>query len=64
MKIDDLSITELKAAYDFVKLDLKELKKKAKKEGVEPDTIAAYSEVKKMEDQLFHKLLNITRFLE
>ncbi|MEO6175358.1 MAG: hypothetical protein ABIP27_09435 [Flavobacterium circumlabens] len=64
MKIKDLSIADLKAAYDFVLIDLKDLEAKAKKEGISADRIPAYREVKDIENRLYHQLLNITRDLE
>lgn len=64
MKIKELSIADLKAAYDFVLMDLKMLENKAKEEGINPEKIAAYSEVKQIEDKLYNKLLNITRMLD
>jgi len=63
MEIENLSIADLKAALDFVTEDLKELEKKAEKEKISPDKIPAYSEVKKVENDLYHRLLNITRGL-
>ncbi len=64
MKIKELSISELKAAYDFVLLDLKDLEESAKREKVPVEKIPAYSEVKEVENKLWHELLNKTRLLE
>ena len=64
MKIKDLSIAELKAAYDFVLLDIEDLKAKAKKENVSVESLGAYPEVKKVENDLYNALINITRLLE
>jgi hypothetical protein len=64
MEINDLSIADLKAAYDFVLIDLKELEIKAKEKGINPEQIDAYNEVKETESTLYHKLLNITRMLK
>lgn len=64
MKIKELSISDLKAAYDFVLLDLAELEESAKREKVFTERIPAYSEVKEMENTLWTELLNRTRFLE
>ena len=63
MEIEKLSLADLKAALDFVTDDLKELEKKAEKEKISPNQIPAYGEVKKTEDKLYHRLLNITRSL-
>jgi hypothetical protein len=62
--INELSIADLKAAYDFVREDLNELKTEAHKGGITPDKIPAYKEVKEVEFKLYHKLLNITRDLK
>jgi len=64
MKIKDLSISDLKAAYDFVLLDLKDLKESAKRENVSVNKISAYSEVKEIENKLWYELLNRTRMLK
>lgn len=64
MKIKDLSISDLKAAYDFVLLDLSELEQSAKDKKISTSQIPAYAEVKKMENDLFSELLNRTRMLE
>ncbi len=64
MKIkEDLSIADLKAAYDFVQIDLRDLGAAAKRENISPDKIPAYNEVKQVEDALYQKLSNITRDL-
>lgn len=63
MKIKDLSISDLKAAYDFVLLDLKNLEESAKQKNVSVEEIPAYGEVKKMENNLWDELLNKTRML-
>lgn len=64
MKINELSIADLKAAYDFVLIDLRDLETVAKEKGINPDRIPAYKEVKEIENSLYHQLLNITRVLE
>ena len=63
-KIGELSLADLKAAYDFVLLDLTEMEEYAKKEKISVEKIPAYSEVKKMEDDLYQELLNKVRMLE
>lgn len=62
--INELSIADLKAAYDFVREDLKELEDKARKEKITPYEIPAYNEVREVEDKLYTQLLNITRILK
>ena len=62
-KINDLSISDLKAALDFVKMDLEQLREKAREENISPNQIGAYEEVRKVENDLYHRLLNITRGL-
>lgn len=64
MKIEKLSIADLKAAYDFVLIDLKNLEDTVKQKGVSAQDIPAYSEVKEMENLLYNELLNNTRNLE
>ena len=64
MKIEELSISDLKSAYDFVLIDMQELEKSAKEKGVSVSKIPAYEELKELENKLFHKLLNIVRGLE
>lgn len=63
MKIDELSIADLKAAYDFVLMDLKDLETAAIKKGIPADSIPAYKEVKNIENRIYTRLLNITRDL-
>lgn len=64
MNINDLSIVELKATWDFVLYDINELEKEAKKQNISPNKIPAYQEVKEIENKLYHELLNITRKLK
>jgi len=64
MEIKNLSIADLKSAYDFVIMDLEELHETAKKKNIPVEKIPAYEEVKLVEDKLWHELLNRTRFLK
>lgn len=64
MKIKGLSISDLKASYDFVLLDMAELEKSANDKGISVNKIPAYAEVKKVECNLFTELQNRTRILE
>lgn len=64
MKINELSISDLKASLDFAKLFLKEMKKKAKKENIRVEEIGAYSETIELEDKLYTELMNKVRFLK
>jgi len=64
MRIDELSISDLKSAYDFVLIDIKELKESAKEKGISENKIPAFSELKELENKLFHKLLNTVRDLK
>ncbi len=64
MKIKELSISDLKAAYDFVLLDLADLEENVEGKNVSTDKIPAYGEVKEMENILWQELLNRIRFLE
>lgn len=63
MNINDLSIADLKAAYDFVLLDIDELEQKANSENISFERIPAYKEVKVVENKLWTELLNRTRLL-
>ena len=64
MKINELSISDLKASLDFTKLFIKEMKKKAKKENIRVEEIGAYSETIELEDKLYNELMNKVRFLK
>jgi len=56
-----MTLADLKAAYDFVLIDLNDLETKAKSEKIDPEKIPAYKEVKDIENILYHELLNRTR---
>lgn len=56
-----MPLADLKAAYDFVLIDLNDLETKAKSEKINPEKIPAYKEVKEVENILYHELLNRTR---
>jgi hypothetical protein len=64
MEIEKLTIADLKASYDFVIIDLKELESKAEEENISAEQIPAYKEVKEVENKLYHELLNRTRKLK
>lgn len=64
MKIEELTIADLKAAYDFILEDLKMLEETAKEKGIQPQQIGAYNEVKTVEDKVYNELLNRTRGLK
>lgn len=61
--LDKMSFADLKAAYDFVREDARDLEKAAGKKGIRAETIPAYPEVKSVENALYHALLNKTRNL-
>ncbi|MDU1892786.1 MAG: hypothetical protein E6767_19060 [Dysgonomonas sp.] len=61
--MDELSIADLKAALDFVREDIDQMELKAHEEGIKPEVIPAYSEVRETEFKLHTRLLNITRRL-
>ena len=63
MEIEKLSLADLKAAFDFVTIDLNDLRQTAEKERINPEQIPAYNEVKIIENKLYHRLLDITRNL-
>lgn len=64
MKINELTIADLKASYDFLKMDIKALISTAKENNISPSEIPAYDELKELEFKLHHQLLNKVRFLE
>jgi len=64
MEIKNLSIADLKSAYDFVIMDLEELDESATRKNIPVETIPAYREVKLVEEKLWNELLNRTRFLK
>lgn len=64
MKIEELTMADLKAAYDFILEDLKMLEETAKEKGIQPHEIGAYDEVKQVENKVYHELLNRTRGLK
>ncbi len=63
MKIADINLSDLKAAFDFVRLDITDLVLAAKEKKVPIEKIPAYEEVKEVEHKLYHELLNRTRGL-
>ena len=63
MDIKNLSIADLKAAFDFVTIDLQSLKAKAVKDKISVEQIPDYAAVKALENKLHDELLNITRGL-
>jgi len=60
---DKMTFADLKAAYDFVREDVTDLEEKAREKGIKPESIPAYPEVTKVENALYHVLLNKTRDL-
>jgi len=60
METKNMTIADLKAAYDFVQLDKKELEESMKKNK---KSIPAYEEVKALEFELYTELLNRVRDL-
>lgn len=64
MKIEELSITDLKASLDFIREFLKEMVEKAKKENINTESIPAYRETLVLEDKIYNRLQNVVRMLE
>lgn len=64
MKINDLSISDLKASYDFVLVHLNELQTESIKVGIEKEKIPAFNEAKVLENKLYTELLNKVLSLE
>lgn len=58
MKIAELSITDLKAAYDFTELYLKKLEKQAVKIGTIVREDPPYKKIKSLKDKLYSELAN------
>jgi hypothetical protein len=58
MKIRELSIADLKAAYDFTKEFIEEMKQKAADKKVKTEDIPAYRENVRLENDLYNELLN------
>ncbi|GAA5085469.1 hypothetical protein GCM10023210_06320 [Chryseobacterium ginsengisoli] len=65
-KISELSIADLKAAHDFVKtsLDSKEIENNMKEEDVTSERIETSEKMSKLENYLYHELLNRVLSLE
>lgn len=59
--INNLSIADLKAAYDFTVIDLKELQETAGE--ITLSKIPCYPEIMETKEKLFNELLNRTRSL-
>ena len=62
-KINELSIADLKATYDFIQVDLEFLRDKATEERITANELPAYLEVKEIENKVYNRLLNLTRGL-
>jgi hypothetical protein len=58
MNINDLSISDLKASYDFVLLYLKEMEDEADRIELKIETLPTYNESKELENKLYTVLLN------
>ena len=63
MKVKDLSLADLKAAYDFILIELTDFELKAKDKNVKPEKIPTYLELKEVESILYDELLNRTNKL-
>ena len=60
-KISELSIADLKAAHDFLKTSLhslREIEKNMDEEEITSDRIKASERLSRLEDYLYHELLN------
>ncbi|MEJ5102370.1 hypothetical protein [Chryseobacterium sp. MYb328] len=60
-QINELSIADLKAAYDFVKTSLhslKEIESNMDEEEITSDRIKASERLSRLENYLYHELLN------
>jgi hypothetical protein len=64
-KISELSIADLKAAHDFVEASLKKSEEnKTEENNVSDERIKASEEMSKLENYLYHELLNRVLSLE
>jgi len=64
MKAEELSITDLKAAHDFIKEFIKEMEEKLIKKGVDYEKQKPYQEYKELENTIYHALLNKVTSIE
>ena len=61
--LDKMSLADLKAAYDFVREDVKQLEDDAERGKTKPENYPAYKEATSVETALHNVLLNKTRGL-
>lgn len=59
-----MSIADLKAALDFIQIDLKSIKEKSKTENIALEEVPLYLELQKIENSIYDELLNKIRFLK
>lgn len=63
-KIKDMSLADLKAAYDFTECDMNDLRSAADNAGMAVEEVPAYSDVIEVQGLLWNELLNRTRGLK
>lgn len=63
-KIKNMSLADLKAAFDFTECDMNDLRSAAENEGIAVEKIPAYSEVIEVHGVLWNELLSRTRGLK
>lgn len=63
-KIIDLTIVDLKAAFEFNQVIIEECKEKARNGSINPENIPAYNEARNRENRIYNELLNRTTLLE
>jgi hypothetical protein len=60
---EDMSIADLKAAYDFIREDIKNIEAEAGSKKIPLEKVHDYQIIKSLETSLYHTLLNKTRDL-
>ena len=61
--LDNMSLADLKAAYDFACEETKQMEEDAKKVNIKPEKIPSYQEVKSLQYALYHILLTKSKDL-
>lgn len=62
-ELKGMTLSEIKAAYDFIRIRISDLKEQAERDYVDVQKMQAYKELKSVESLLYSELLNRTGFL-
>lgn len=62
--IRELSISDLKASYDFINIELEDLKITAEEKHIAKEEITIYNEISKLRESIYEELQNRIRFLQ